>query len=243
VSVLKVELHTHTSDDPVDDIPYSTHQLIESAAGHGYHALAITLHDRQLDVRPYTRYASDRGITLIPGIERTIEGRHVLLLNFSPTTESVESFDDLAQLKSCEPRGVVVAPHPFYPIGASLREMMNHRASLFDAVEYNAMFTMALNFNRQAEQWARSHGKPMVGNGDVHRLRQLGSTFSLVDAEPTADAICSAIRDGRVEVQAQPISVTSAATIMGQLVGSDIMKGRLLNLQFSGVRRTARSGV
>jgi hypothetical protein len=121
--------------------------------------------------------------------------------------------------------------------------MMNHHAGLIDVVEYNAMFTSALNFNRQAEQWARAHGKPMVGNGDVHRLRQLGSTFSLVDAEPTADAICSAIRDGRVDVQAQPLSVASAATIMGQLVGSEIRQGRLLGLQLSGLRYTARSDV
>jgi hypothetical protein len=38
------------------------------------------------------------------------------------------------------------------------------------------MFTASLNFNYPAEQWARRHGKPMVGNGDVHRLRQLGTT-------------------------------------------------------------------
>ena len=88
--MLKVELHAHTSDDPVDDIPYSTHQLIDRAAQLGYHALAITLHDRQLDVRPFASYAAERGITLIPGIERTIEGRHVLLLNFSPATEAVQ---------------------------------------------------------------------------------------------------------------------------------------------------------
>jgi predicted metal-dependent phosphoesterase TrpH len=224
--VLKVELHAHTSDDPVDDIPHSTPQLIDRAAELGYHALAITLHDRQLDVRPFASYAADRGVTLIAGIERTIEGRHVLLLNFSSATESVHSYDDLAQLKSRE-RGVVVAPHPFYPIGFSLREKMDRYANLFDAVEYNAMFTSLLNFNTPATRWARVHGKPMVGNGDVHRLRQLDSTYSLVDAEPDPDAICDAIRDCRVDVHAQPLSMATAATIMGQLLAGDITKGRL----------------
>ena len=33
---------------------------------------------------------------------------------------------------------------------------------------------------------------PLVGNGDVHRLHQLGTTYSLVDAIPDADAICAA---------------------------------------------------
>jgi predicted metal-dependent phosphoesterase TrpH len=212
--VLKVELHTHTSDDPVDQIPHSTFELI------------ITLHDRQLDVRPFAPYAVDRGITLIPGIERTIEGRHVLLLNFSPATETVNTFGDLAQLKSRED-GLVVAPHPFYPAPFSLRGQMDRHADLFDAVEYNAMFTSTLNFNRRAEQWAGAHRKPMVGNGDVHRLRQLGSTYSLVDAEPEAAAICTAIRDGRVTVQARPLSIVTAATIMGQLLGGNFGSARI----------------
>ena len=224
--MLKVELHAHTSDDPVDDIPHSTPQLIDRAALLGYQAVAITLHDRQLDLRPFTSYATDRGITLIPGIERTIEGRHVLLLNFSSATESVHSFDDLARLKSRE-RGLVVAPHPFYPIGSALRERMDRYADLIDAVEYNAMFTSLMNFNTQAMRWARALGKPMVGNGDVHRLRQLESTYSLVEAEPNPDAICEAIRDCRLDVHAQPLSIAAAASIMSELLIGDIRKGRL----------------
>jgi predicted metal-dependent phosphoesterase TrpH len=227
--VLKVELHSHTADDPVDTIPYSTYQLIDRAAELRYQALAITLHDRQLDERQFASYAADRGIMLIRGIERTIEGRHVLLLNFSPATEHVHSFADLAKLKSRE-NGLVVAPHPFYPIGPSLREMLSPHAHMFDAVEYNAMFTRALNFNRRAARWARAHGKPMVGNGDVHRLRQLGTTYSLVDAEPTPDAICGAIRAGRVRVEAQPLSVASAATVMSQLLSVDLRRAMLRQL-------------
>ncbi len=224
--MLKVELHSHTADDPVDSIPYSTYQLIDQAALLRYDALAITLHDRQLDIERFASYAADRGVTLIPGIERTIEGRHVLLLNFSPATERVHTFEDLARLKSRE-GGLVIAPHPFYPIGPSLREQLSQHGHMFDAVEYNAMFTRMLNFNRRAVRWARAHGKPMVGNGDVHRLRQLGSTYSLVDAEPTPDAICAAIRAGRVHVEAQPLSVVAAGTIMSQLFSVDLRKRAL----------------
>ena len=223
--MLKVELHTHTADDPVDDIPHSTRQLIDHAAALGYNALAVTLHDRQLDLRPFASFAADRGVTLIPGIERTIDGRHVLLLNFSHRTEEVMNFDGLARLKARE-AGLVVAPHPFYPIGASLREMMDRHAHLFDAVEWNAMFTSTLNFNPKAERWARAHGKPMVGNGDVHRLRQLGTTFSLVEAEPDANAICAAIRAGRVRVETRPLSWVSAAITMSHLLAGDLTNRR-----------------
>jgi hypothetical protein len=225
--MLKVELHSHTADDPHDRIPHSTHQLIDRAAELGYNALAITLHDRQLDVAPAASYARARGVTLIPGIERSIHGKHVLLLNFTRAAEAVESFEDLARLRRRE-QGLVVAPHPFFPHPNCLRgSLLERHAALFDAVECNAMFTSSLDFNRAAVRWARRHGKPMVGNCDVHRLRQLGSTFSLVDAEPHPDAICAAIRAGRVQVEARPLSWVEAAGVILELA-ADTVAGALL---------------
>ena len=194
--MLKVELHTHTSDDPVDRIPHTSRELIDHAVLLGYQALAITLHERQLDLDDLVPYAAERGLVLIPGVERSIEGRHVLLLNFKREAEDVRSFEDLARLKQRGP-GLVIAPHPFFPAPTCLRGAMNRYHQLFDAVEYNAMFTRLIDFNRQAERWASEHGKPLVGNCDVHRLRQLGTTYSLIDAEPHPDAICAAIAAGR----------------------------------------------
>ncbi len=224
--MLKVELHTHSADDPVDRIPYTTKQLIERAASLGYHALAVTLHDKQLDLAPFQAFARERGVTLIPGIERTIHGKHVLLLNFRGGTEDVMSFEDVARLKQRD-NGLVVAPHAFFPAPTCLRrELMDRHAHLFDAVEYNAMFTRHVNFNRAAERWARVHGRPMVGNGDVHRLPQLGTTFSLVDAEPHPDAICAAIRAGKVTVQAQPVTLVHAVTVFGDMVAASMFSKR-----------------
>ena len=224
LTVIKVELHSHTADDPSDYIPHSTCQLIDRSAELGYDALAITLHDRQLDVRPYADYARLRGVTLIPGIERTIEGKHVLLLNFSRATEAVKTFDDLARLRANE-GGLVVAPHPYFPSPTCLGKLLESKADLFDAVEYNGMFTAALNFNERAARWAMMHGKPLVGNGDVHRLRQLGTTYSLVDAPADADSICEAIRRNRVWVEATAVSVLTAAGLMAEMFAANFRTG------------------
>jgi predicted metal-dependent phosphoesterase TrpH len=143
-------------------------------------------------------------------------------LNFSRAAEDVRSFDDLAVLKRREP-GLVIAPHPFFPASTCLRGLMDRYADLFDAVEYNGMFTSSLNFNDAAEDWARAHGKPMTGGGDIHRLRQLGTTYSLIDAKPHADAICAAIRAGDVRVEASPRSWASAIGIMADLTVSEIL--------------------
>ena len=218
--MLKVELHSHTADDPSDYIPHSTCELIDRSAQLGFRALAITLHNRQLDLGPYAEYARQRGVTLIPGIERTIEGKHVLLLNFSRASEAVETFADLARLRASE-RGLVVAPHPYFPSPTCLGRLMESYADLFDAVEYNAMFTASLNFNDRAVKWAMKHGKPLVGNGDVHRLRQLGTTYSLVDAPSDADAICEAIRRNRVRIEATPLPALTAAGLIADMLASN----------------------
>ena len=220
--MLKVDLHTHTADDPSDRIPYQTHEMLHRAAELGFDCLAITLHERQLDPEPFGSYAASLGIVLIPGIERTIEGRHVLLLNYSRAAESIGSFDALARLRERE-RGRVIAPHPFFPALSALRGALTRHAPLFDAVEWNGMFTRALNFNAPAERWARRHGKPLVGNGDVHRLEQLGKTYSLVDADPSPESICEAIAAGRVRVVATPHSTFTAARLMADLVASTLL--------------------
>jgi len=215
--VLKIDLHTHTSDDPCDRISYTTRDLIDRAALLGFNALAVTLHDKQLAIDALIPYASERGIVLIRGIERTIEGKHVLLLNFRRGAEEVRSFEDLARLKQRE-RGLVIAPHPFFPASSCLRNLMHRHVDLFDAVEYNGMFTVSVNFNRAAERWATQHEKPIVGNGDVHRLHQLGTTYSLVKAERDPDSICEAVARGRVRVEARPHSAVTAAGLMADLV-------------------------
>ncbi|HEY7287461.1 MAG TPA: PHP domain-containing protein [Vicinamibacterales bacterium] len=209
--MVKVDFHIHTADDPFDLIPYTTRQAIDRGAEQGFSALALTLHDRQLDIRPLESYARERGIVLIPGVERTIRGRHVLLINFPAAAESIGSFDELAALKRQNPQGLVIAPHPFFPHLNCLRGLVNEYADLFDAVEINGFWARALNFNRGAVEWAQKHGKPVVGNSDAHRIHLIGMTFSLVDADPHPDAICAAVREGRLETRSTPLSTLRAA--------------------------------
>ena len=99
---------------------------------------------------------------------------------------------------------------------------MDRHADLFDVVEVNAMFTRGVNFNRAAQRWASARRKPVVGNGDVHRLRQLGSTFTLVDAARDPDSICDAIRQDKVTLVAQPLSWLTATRLMSELFYSDL---------------------
>jgi predicted metal-dependent phosphoesterase TrpH len=234
--VIRVELHAHTADDPEDRIPYSAETLIAAAAARGYGGLAITLHDAAFDPSTHYAFARRHGVRLLPGIERTIEGAHVLLINFpAAPTLAVRRLDDLAALKAAHPQGLMVAPHPFYPIRTALgRRRLDAYATLWDAIEVNALHVRAVDWNRAAIAWAAAHGRPMVGNGDVHRLMQLGRTWSEVDVDvpdtmsdaEAADAICAAIRAGHVRVAGAPLPLWRAAIIFAQMeVGG--LRGRL----------------
>jgi predicted metal-dependent phosphoesterase TrpH len=215
--VLKVDLHLHTAEDPTDNIVHDARALIDRAGELGFDALAITLHDRQLADRQVTAYARERGITLLPGIERTIQGRHVLLINFPQISEQVRTFEGMAALKArCN--GIVIAPHPFFPVGMSLRGLLDAHVDLFDAVEWTYFWTRATNFNARAARWAQTHGKPLVGNSDLHDLRQLGRTYTRIQAEPDVDAICQAIRDGAVTLETSPVPVVELAKVVTGMI-------------------------
>ena len=216
--LIKTELHAHTNLDPCDAVSHSTRDLIDRAAELHYEAVAITLHDRYFDATSDEEYARTRGVTLISGIERTVVGKHLLLINYSAACERVQSFADIATLRATEPQGLVVAPHPLYPHPSSVgQRVLDEHADLIDAVEVNAMFTRHINFNRAAMRWARRARKPLVGNSDLHVLDQLNRVYSLVDAEPSPDAICEAIRAGRVEVRMQASSLPTAAWIFTRM--------------------------
>jgi predicted metal-dependent phosphoesterase TrpH len=224
--VIKLELHAHTDDDPADRIAHTARQLVDRAATLSYGALAVTLHDRYFDPALHASYARDRGVTLLSGIERTIGRHHILLVNFPAASATVRSLDDIRQLKREHPNGLVVAPHPFYPIPSALGRTLEDNPDVFDAVEINAMYTRLVNFNHRATRWAREQKKPLVGNTDLHLLAQMGSTYSIVNSEPSADGICAAIKAGRVEVRTEPLSMVRAASLFGGMCWGGL-KGRV----------------
>jgi hypothetical protein len=95
---------------------------------------------------------------------------------------------------------------------------MERHLDVIDAVEVNAMYTRLLDFNRRAIAWARANGKPLVGNTDLHVLDQMGTTYSLVGSEAEPDAICDAIRGGRVELRTSPLPEIRAAAFLSRML-------------------------
>ncbi len=207
--MIKVDLHMHSGEDPEDGLRYRATALLERAADLGYAAIAITLHGKVLENERVFDYARSKGVLLIRAVEWNIQRRDVLLYNVTQRdAEKIRTFDDLRAFKRERAQDLlVVAPHPCYPRGHSLRGEFERNIDLFDAVEYAQIHLSWYNPNKRAMQIAQRHGKPIIANSDAHNLWMFGRHYTLVDAEPTVPSIFRAIREGRVHRHSPPVTV------------------------------------
>jgi len=201
---LKADLHLHTREGD-GFIAYDAVALIERAAREGYRVLAITNHDRLTFSPRLAGYAADRGIVLVPGVEATVEGCHVLIYNADVSPARLRTFAELRRLRT--PEWLVVAPHPFFPASFSLGERLRREIDIFDAIEFSHFYTQRIDFNAPAVRLARASGLPLLGSSDAHLHRQLGTTYSMIDAAPDVDSVLAAVRQHRVGVVSRPLSL------------------------------------
>lgn len=209
---LKAELHAHCNLDPADYriCPHSPHELISRAAKLGYEVLAITCHDLDIWTEELSEYAADLGITLIPGMEVTVEGtRHTLVYNFRAEARHLNTFDKLRTLSREDT--LVIAPHPYFPGRTCLGRLLEKNLDLFDAIESSGFETRVVNFNRRSEALAERAHKPVVGNADVHYLWQLGRTYTWIYSEPGVLQVLNAVKQGFVRVQKSRLTWLEAA--------------------------------
>jgi predicted metal-dependent phosphoesterase TrpH len=217
--LLKADFHIHTREDPHDFIRYTAVELLQEAARQGFQVLALTCHNKRIHTDDLRRRAEDLGILLIPGVEAAIEGKHTLLLDMPYSRLRVRNFKHVRAMR--KDGGLIIAPHPFFPAPKCLNGKLRENLDLFDAIEFSHFYTQHVDFNRRAVEYARRMDMPLVGTSDCHRLWQLGTTYSLIEAEEkTVPAVFAAIRAGRVRV------VTAPLRPLGRLRGRALGLGR-----------------
>jgi predicted metal-dependent phosphoesterase TrpH len=221
---LKADLHLHTAEDPLDRIRYTAKELISKAAQMGFDVLSITNHRCMTFNRELFSYAQERDILLIPGMEMTIQRRHVLLLNPSPG-KMCSDFSSLSKLR--RPETLIIAPHPYFPSMYSLNGYLLEHLTLFDALEYCHFYSPMINFNQKALEVSEFYRFPMVGNSDAHFLSQLGTTYSLIYAEKNLESIFSAIRRNKVEVVTRPLKPLEMGSIARRFLRMKLRSKRI----------------
>lgn len=223
---LKADLHLHTREGE-GFIGYDARALIDRAARAGFQVLSITNHDVITFSEDLQRYARERGLLLIPGVEATIEGKHVLLYNVDVPPARIRTFADLRRLK--RPEWLVVAAHPFFPGPVCLRERLREELDLFDAIEFSHFYTRRMNLNRPAVRLAREVGLPLLGTSDSHLARQFGTTYSFIEGKMTVASVLAAIKMGQVAVVSRPLTPVEWVAIGARLfVGSHLERAKKL---------------
>jgi predicted metal-dependent phosphoesterase TrpH len=221
---LRADLHIHTREaEPF--IAYNARDVIARAAREGYRVLSISNHNTLTFNDELSAFARDHGIVLIPGVEVTVEGRHVLVYNADVAVDKITTFAGLERYRT--PEWLVVAPHPFFPAPYCLREKLWQEIELFDAIEFSHFYTPRVDFNRAAVKLARALGLPLIGTSDSHLDEQFGTTFSLIGASPTVESVVAAIKAGHVSVVSRPLSLVRCARIVArQALGAGRQRAR-----------------
>ncbi len=207
--ILKADMHIHAAGDPDDDfISYTVKDAIDYSKKIGLGIISITAHDGFLWTPMLGRYASKKGVVLVPGCEKEIEGRHVLLYNFSKKEAmGITTFEDLRKAKRSH--HAVCAPHPYFPhpAGCALGEKLLANIDLFDAIEVSFMYMDWLDCNKKAVMMARQHHKALLANSDSHCLTHIGrSTHTLIDVkERTPLGVVEAIKKGKTRPISTPL--------------------------------------
>ncbi len=223
---LKINFHLHTGQDPIDAIRHSEHQLIDEAARLGYDVLSITCHNALIFSDDLKEYAQKKGILLIPGIEKSIHKKHVLIINATVEAQKIRNFEDLREYRKKHPECLTIAAHPYYPGPISLQKNLERHIDLFDAVEYSWYHSKRLNGpNKKAVKTAEKHKKPVLGTADNHILKYVNHTYSLVRAEKTTESIFKAIKANEIEIVSHDLPWWKLGTIISSMLLMSWIKG------------------
>ena len=197
---VKADLHVHTIYS--SDSLITPKDLVFYAKKCGLTAVAITDHNR-LDGA--LKIAKETDFLIIPGIEVSSSNGHIIGLNLQdPIPKRLSPEETVDRIH--EAGGIAVACHPFALFKGSLG---NHANGKFDAVE--TINASAFPFNRsvkKAQEIAKRFRMPSVAGTDAHYGPAIGYAYTLIDAEPQADAIAKAIAKGLCQPFGKPVPLT-----------------------------------
>lgn len=179
---IRALLHLHASDDPKDFIPFSFEQALQEAQNQHINAIALTCHDLFTEKEKYSELAQTYGILFISGIEKIIEGKDVVILNGDALVMDIKTFEDLRTYKRTHPNCFIVAPHPYFPGGYSLKHKLEEYKDCFDAIELSWFYSKSIDFNKKAKLFAEQHSIPYIATPDAHRIQQLCAGYIIAEA-------------------------------------------------------------
>lgn len=215
---LKINLHFHTSDEKYDFVNYTFYEGLKEAKNLKFDAIALTSHNQFINRRDYYEFAKKLDILLILGIELTIKGRHIVILNPRPDIKDVKTFKDLKLYKKNHPQIFILAPHPYFGFD-SLGKQLEKNIDIFDAIEYCWFYSKYFNRNKKGKKIAEKHNLPFIATSDTHNLKVLDKSYAIIEAkEKTAAAVFEAIKENKFQ------NITSPRKFLSEMLLAEIIR-------------------
>lgn len=214
-------MHIHTNEDPKHDfIMYNAKEIIDEAKKKGFDIISITLNDEVIEEPSIKAYAKQKGIFLLRGVEKTIQGRHILLYGLSNSEIfNIKNFKDLKKIKQ-KKEILIVAAHPFYPnlfkkscIGKTFFE--HHE--LFDALEIQQVSSKIYDPNKKALRVAKKYNKSLIANSDLHFINYFGDNYTLINIKKKKfdeKDIIRAIKNKETELKINKLGLFKSAKLL-----------------------------
>jgi predicted metal-dependent phosphoesterase TrpH len=191
------DLHVHTTYS--DDSLITPQDLVYYAKKNGLNAVAVTDHNR---LEGALKIAKETDFFIIPGMEVSSKHGHIVALNVSEAVpRGLSATETIDRIHAAG--GIAIACHPFALFKGSLGKNVSGK---FDAIETLNARAFPFNRNRKkAEEAAKNLGLPRVAGTDAHYGPQIGSAYTIIDAEPNAQAVVDAILAGRCRPAGGPV--------------------------------------
>lgn len=200
---LKIDLHLHTVYSR--DGYISVEEAFRRCRAAGLDGFALTDHDTIEGVERAEGLKGD--LLLIPGIEVTAEGGHILALNISEEVPPKLSMKEAVE-RIREQGGIAILAHPSSLLKTFLREGEIAEAG-FTALEVaNSMsFPYSWSFRRSLKLAERLR-LPKTGGSDAHIPEAVGRAYTVIDAEERdVEDVVSAISRGYTEAVGEGVTL------------------------------------
>lgn len=192
--MIRADLHVHTTYSSDSSIPPKT--IVDQLHAHPFiKVMAITDHNAAEGYHKARELAKAyKDILIIPAVEISAIGGDLIVLGVAevpPNPWTVENVVDFAR----ERGGLVAAAHPYRTCGLG-DSAMNYD---LDAIEvFNG--SSPSKVNRMAENLAKTMGLPGVAGSDAHKVEELWTVYTEIQASSDVDEILKAIKRGLVRV-------------------------------------------
>lgn len=186
--MLRLDLHVHSGASA--DAKGTLLELAMAAKQRGLHGFAITDHDVVPDATEIASVQAETGQLVIPGAEwSTIEGHLLAIGTFVQLTEGMSMQEATYAIEAAG--GIAIPSHPLRLLtGAGPSVLSALKPSLVEGRNGRDRKLVQENTLKLAERL----GAATVGGTDAHWVTDIGTAYTLVEAEATLEAVMHALR-------------------------------------------------